>query len=128
MAIKLNTVNQALLKVECTPNDILHASWGNATDIAGSIGLKAWQISNPSDAFKKIFNDYNGALAFAGGAYYKIVSGKKRYQNISIISTPTTDWSRDFNQFTFITKIVSTPSNNIQNADGIILYFWVLNR
>lgn len=128
MAVKVNTVNQALLRIECTPADIkASSSWGTGTELASAIGLKAWQLTEPNQAFTDIFNKYEGALSFAGGCYYKVVSGKKRYQNFAMISTPNTFWSRDFNQVTFISKAVSTPGNNLQNADGIIMYFWILN-
>lgn len=129
MAIKVNTVNQALLRIECTPADIKASSgWGAGVELAASIGLKAWQITEPNQAFTDIFNKYEGALAFAGGCYYKVVSNKKRYQNFAMVSTPNTAWSRDFNQITFISKAINTSGNHLQNADGIIMYFWVLNR
>lgn len=128
MAIKVNSAKSGLLRIECTPADIKASSgWGAGVELAASIGMKAWQLSEPNQAFTDIFNKYEGALAFAGGCYYKVVSNKKRYQNFTMVSTPNTAWSRDFNQVTFISKAVSTAGNNLQNADGIIMYFWILN-
>lgn len=129
MAIKVNTVNQALIRIECTPADIKVASgWGAGVELAASIGMKAWQLTEPNQAFINIFNKYEGALAFAGGTYFKVVNGIKRYQNFTMVSTPNTSWSRDFNQVTFISKAVQTTGNNLQNADGIVMYFWILNK
>ena len=129
MAIKINTVNEALIRIECTPADIKASSgWGAGVELAASIGLKAWQLSEPNEPFRRIFEKHEGGLAFAGGCYYKVVANKKRFQNFTMVSTPNTAWSRDFNQVTFISKAVSTGLNNLQNADGIIMYFWLLNR
>lgn len=127
MAIKLNTVNEALIRIECVPRDI-KSSWGAGVELATNIGLKAWQLQEPNQAFTDIFNKYEGALAFAGGAYFKVVNGIKRYQNFAMVSTPNTQWSRDFNQITFISKAVGSNVNNLQECDGIVMYFWVLNK
>lgn len=126
MAIKINTVNQALIRIECTPADI-KSNWGAGSDVAAAIGIKAWQIESPNQAFIDIFNKYYGALAFAGGCYYKVVSGVKRYQNFTMVSTPNTAWTRDMNFLSFISKNLTQSANNLQNADGIVMYFWVLN-
>lgn len=128
MAIKVNSAKSGILRIECTPADIkVTSGWGAGVELAASIGMKAWQLSEPNQAFVDIFNKYEGALAFAGGCYYKVVAEKKRYQNFTMVSTPNTAWSRDFNQVTFISKAVNTAGNNLQNADGIIMYFWILN-
>lgn len=127
MAIKINTVNEALIRIECVPRDI-KSSWGAGVELAANIGLKAWQLTEPNQAFTNIFNKYEGALAFAGGCYYKVVNGIKRYQNFTMVSTPNTAWSRDFNQITFISKAVGSNVNNLQECDGIIMYFWLLDK
>ena len=127
MAIKVNTVNQALIRIECTPADIKN-NWGAGSDVAAAVGIKAWQIEAPNQAFIDIFNKYEGALAFAGGAYFKVVSGIKRYQNFAMVSTPNTAWTRDMNFLSFISKNLTQSANNLQNADGIIMYFWLLNK
>lgn len=123
MAIKVNTVNQALLRLECDRADI-NSSFGDGSNIISAWGLKAYQVE-ASQVFRDVFEKYDGALAFAGGAYYKTINGKKEWTNLTVWGNPNTGLGGDNKFITFIAKNIG--GNSLWTAEKLVFYFWILN-
>lgn len=123
MAIKLNTVNQALLRLECDRADI--GNFGNGENIVSAWGLKGYQVDT-NKIFRDVFDRYDGALAFAGGAYYKTISGKKEWANMTVWGNPNIGLGADNKFITFVAKNIGTHS--ITSAEKLVFYFWILNK
>ena len=123
MAIKVNTVNQALLRLECDRNDI--GNFGDGKNVVADWGIKAYQIDT-NQVFRNVYDKYDGALAFAGGAYYKTVNGKKEWTNMTVWGNPNMGLGNDNRYLTILAKNIG--SHSIWTAEKLVFYFWILNK
>lgn len=123
MAIKVNTVNQALLRLECDRADI--GNFNTTQNIVQAWGLRAFQIDT-NQVFRDVFDKYDGALAFAGGAYYKTVNDKKEWTNMIVWGCPNMGLSNDNRYLTILAKNIG--NGDITEAEKLVFYFWILNK